>query len=186
MAEPRSSLQTIDSFYFMSSINKMANLLFRKPSPKAPIFDETNLVCVVDEQEDFVVISSKNHSDGMEKADVLANQKMNQKSNVLQRSVQCAEFVPHTAYQRQSKMLMKDTFVRSDDTSHFLCEGYRTCDWYCDLCKYKNFARNEVCRQCNKRKTPKKHGDWDCAQCGVLNFASRNKCFKCNASIATK
>eukprot|EP01083_Nonionella_stella_P010354 29490_1 len=95
--------------------------------------------------------------------------KMNKKSHALQRSVQSSEYVSQSAYQNQSKILMKDKFVRGD--------------WYCDLCKYKNFAKNAECRQCKKGKRPKRQGHWDCPQCGVLNFAWRKRCFKCNTPV---
>ena len=60
-------------------------------------------------------------------------------------------------------------------------------DWTCAGCGDSQFARNAVCRQCQKPRAAApvpemKRGDWTCAGCGDLQFARNVACRQCKAA----
>ncbi|PON36587.1 zinc finger protein [Parasponia andersonii] len=55
-------------------------------------------------------------------------------------------------------------------------------DWLCPKCDFMNFARNNVCLQCDAKR-PKRQllpGEWECPQCNFLNYRRNTVCFHCD------
>eukprot|EP01127_Copromyxa_protea_P007694 TRINITY_DN175_c0_g1_i2.p1 TRINITY_DN175_c0_g1~~TRINITY_DN175_c0_g1_i2.p1 ORF type:complete len:197 (-),score=20.01 TRINITY_DN175_c0_g1_i2:573-1163(-) len=54
-------------------------------------------------------------------------------------------------------------------------------DWTCSTCEHHNFARREICRNCNTSKTGEKTQakDWSCPSCSFNNFGRNRACIKC-------
>ncbi|KAJ6816775.1 uncharacterized protein M6B38_415735 [Iris pallida] len=56
-------------------------------------------------------------------------------------------------------------------------------DWLCPKCDFMNFAKNNVCLQCDAKR-PKRQllpGEWECPRCVFLNYSRNMACFHCNA-----
>ncbi|XP_021742506.1 uncharacterized protein DDB_G0283697-like [Chenopodium quinoa] len=54
-------------------------------------------------------------------------------------------------------------------------------DWLCPKCNFMNFAKNNVCLQCDAKR-PKRQllpGEWECPQCNFLNYRRNMTCFNC-------
>ncbi|KAK2365038.1 zinc finger protein VAR3, chloroplastic [Trifolium repens] len=54
-------------------------------------------------------------------------------------------------------------------------------DWLCPKCDFMNFAKNNVCLQCDAKR-PKRQllpGEWECAECNFLNYRRNVVCFHC-------
>ncbi|XP_073036814.1 uncharacterized protein [Primulina eburnea] len=54
-------------------------------------------------------------------------------------------------------------------------------DWLCSKCDFMNFAKNNVCLQCDAKR-PKRQllpGEWECPQCNFLNYRRNTVCFHC-------
>ncbi|KAL5060986.1 hypothetical protein RYX36_032590 [Vicia faba] len=54
-------------------------------------------------------------------------------------------------------------------------------DWLCPKCDFMNFAKNNVCLQCDAKR-PKRQllpGEWECTECNFLNYRRNVVCFHC-------
>ncbi|CAN6213797.1 unnamed protein product [Urochloa humidicola] len=54
-------------------------------------------------------------------------------------------------------------------------------DWLCPKCDFMNFAKNNVCLQCDAKR-PKRQllpGEWECPRCNFLNYRRNMSCFHC-------
>ncbi|KAI4349975.1 hypothetical protein L6164_010508 [Bauhinia variegata] len=54
-------------------------------------------------------------------------------------------------------------------------------DWLCPKCDFMNFAKNNVCLQCDAKR-PKRQllpGEWECPECNFLNYRRNMVCFHC-------
>ncbi|KAF5204171.1 Zinc finger protein var3 protein [Thalictrum thalictroides] len=55
-------------------------------------------------------------------------------------------------------------------------------DWLCPKCDFMNFAKNNVCLQCDAKR-PKREllpGEWECPECNFLNYRRNMACFHCD------
>ncbi|PIA61580.1 hypothetical protein AQUCO_00300832v1 [Aquilegia coerulea] len=55
-------------------------------------------------------------------------------------------------------------------------------DWLCPKCDFMNFAKNNVCLQCDAQR-PKREllpGEWECPECNFLNYRRNMACFHCD------
>ncbi|KAF8690738.1 hypothetical protein HU200_041122 [Digitaria exilis] len=54
-------------------------------------------------------------------------------------------------------------------------------DWLCPKCDFMNFAKNNICLQCDAKR-PKRQllpGEWECPRCNFLNYRRNMSCFHC-------
>ncbi|XP_019423072.1 PREDICTED: uncharacterized protein LOC109332541 [Lupinus angustifolius] len=54
-------------------------------------------------------------------------------------------------------------------------------DWLCPKCDFMNFAKNNICLQCDAKR-PKRQllpGEWECPECNFLNYRRNMVCFHC-------
>ncbi|XP_006657642.2 uncharacterized protein LOC102715867 [Oryza brachyantha] len=54
-------------------------------------------------------------------------------------------------------------------------------DWLCPKCDFMNFAKNNICLQCDSKR-PKRQllpGEWECPRCNFLNYRRNMSCFHC-------
>lgn len=59
--------------------------------------------------------------------------------------------------------------------------GYVDGDWNCRSCRFLNYRKRGICKNCGKPKNDGPSGEWRCA-CGYHNFGSRWHCKQCHAS----
>ncbi|CAN6588745.1 unnamed protein product [Malus baccata var. baccata] len=55
-------------------------------------------------------------------------------------------------------------------------------DWLCSKCDFMNFAKNNICLQCDAKR-PKRQllpGEWECPGCNFLNYRRNMACFHCD------
>ncbi|CAN6724641.1 unnamed protein product [Malus baccata var. baccata] len=55
-------------------------------------------------------------------------------------------------------------------------------DWRCSKCDFMNFAKNNICLQCDAKR-PKRQllpGEWECPGCNFLNYRRNMACFHCD------